>query len=1557
MPEPRVSPSGLDVDPGLVPGCTLLARLGQGGMGTVYKARQDRMDRLVAVKLLGEALSGDPEYVARFVTEAQTVGKLRHLNIVSALDCGRAGRHHYLVMEYVEGKPLDAVLKASGFLDERVSLQIVKQVAEGLQHAWQHGVIHRDIKPQNVMMTPEGVAKICDFGLCKQMAALASLTSSGYVNCTPTHASPEQARGAKDLDCRTDVYSLGISFYQLATGSLPFEGASIADFFVKHATAVRVPPRERNPLVSGPVSDLILRMISPDRELRPRTPGHVAEEIRGILSRPRSASPAPHVPERKPTARSVLKVAGIHEPVARALEISTEPRDSHVVIRLQGKLLESMDEALHAEIHRQLEAGHVSLILDLSGLEYLNSRGVSVFIAGLDAARESGGDLKIAAGRTQVRAILSRLGTDLILPVSDSVDEAICSLVRSGPVTRVAAPSPPPRRPVPERPAPAVFPAPVEQPDSAPGSNRSLIVTLAVTVVILLVVCVVLIFLLLFRPGERATRQRTAGPATAAVPDLSEEIRGLKELERRGDPEAVLARISGLRPRVEGTRFQAELNRIEERARFFLSPDATSTLKLDAFLAEIRKTLARDPDFQRHREVEDMLRSAAAMAGARRAEVDRMRESYETSRSAVAGRLLKAARAAKEAKAPPFQQHDLYRRAMVASEGTPAQEECKAELAALEPALRTPPPPEKPAGVAVVIAAGTPWTDTGFDVADQERVEILAAGEWKAAATWAPCGVGGYTGYSHQTPVPEAPLMALVARVGGRPWAVGTNRSHRIVESGRLFLGPNDVNLTDNAGELRVTLRRIAPSETLPTFAAAPATIDALRPGLVGEYHSARSLGATDLRRIDPVPGVSGGHASVWGGGPPENFSIRWTGFLRVPRRSRYDFEVRSDDGVRLSIGGGMLISNWTIRGCTSDRASALLEEGVHPLVLDYFENGGYSVLAVSVREQSGEWRDIAEDALFHDPGQFRPLLARVEGEALESRVSGGTKEVREMGSQAPLWSRGAQLLWSGMDPESELSAVLPLFGEGKARLLLGVAHGPPGGVFKVSFNGREIIPALDLRSGHPGRRMEAVDIDLNLRLNTVGFRLLEAASTPRELGLDFLAVERLHAPPGPVQGQTPVPGSGEAEAAARKVEEEFRGELHDRDRVLNLCRRARTAADPPLRFACLREARDLAARLGDASLAVEIADRLGTAFPVDVRTQRTEVLGLLDGAARTPGAAASLACFCLDASGQAARTGDFEGSRWLCGRAITLTRRAKDDRLLSRAEGELRHAEEGARELSAVRAALETLKTRPNDLQARATVGRFRCLFEEQWSEGVTLLSRSTGGELATLAAKDFASPAESGARRELADAWWTCAGKSPLGRDALRRRALTWYRLAWPDLGGGDREATRRRLLGLGTEFLPDTTGGTPPPWGILEERAGSDPTLARSGARSLRLTRQASVVSRQLAACAGDTYLLSAWALTQWTGTADGVIVRFLSKGRDGDEVQMEDSTALPADFPFWSRVQRRLTAPANALRVEVLLRKRSPQGSVWLDDVSLRREGEDLELIENGSFEER
>jgi eukaryotic-like serine/threonine-protein kinase len=217
----------------------ILAKLGEGGMGAVYKARQASMDRLVALKVLPPQAARDPKYKERFFREARVSAKLNHLNIMSGIDCGEADGFVYFAMEYIEGPTLRQIMKKRGAFEPYEAAQIMRQMADALIYAATRKLIHRDVKPDNIMLTAEGVAKLCDLGLAKQASTPQAGTESqpvsdGAAVGTPHYISPEQARGHVNLDARCDIYSLGCTFYHLLAGQTPFAGDSSMVIMAKH---------------------------------------------------------------------------------------------------------------------------------------------------------------------------------------------------------------------------------------------------------------------------------------------------------------------------------------------------------------------------------------------------------------------------------------------------------------------------------------------------------------------------------------------------------------------------------------------------------------------------------------------------------------------------------------------------------------------------------------------------------------------------------------------------------------------------------------------------------------------------------------------------------------------------------------------------------------------------------------------------------------------------------------------------------------------------------------------------------------------------------------------------------------------------------------------------------------------------------------------------------------------------------------------------------------------------------------------------------------------------
>lgn len=252
-----------------IPGYKILGKLGAGAMAVVYKAKQLSLNRTVAIKVLPKRFSENPEYVERFYKEGQAAGKLNHNNIVQAFDVGEAGGYHYFVMEYVEGKTLYDDLSTGKVFKEDEALDITIQVAHALNHAHACGLIHRDVKPKNIMINTAGVVKLADMGLARETTDIeAAQTEAGKAYGTPYYISPEQIRGKIDIDGRADIYGLGSTLYHMVTGRVPFMADDPADVMRKHLKEELIPPDHINTALSAGISEVIEVMMAKHKEDR-----------------------------------------------------------------------------------------------------------------------------------------------------------------------------------------------------------------------------------------------------------------------------------------------------------------------------------------------------------------------------------------------------------------------------------------------------------------------------------------------------------------------------------------------------------------------------------------------------------------------------------------------------------------------------------------------------------------------------------------------------------------------------------------------------------------------------------------------------------------------------------------------------------------------------------------------------------------------------------------------------------------------------------------------------------------------------------------------------------------------------------------------------------------------------------------------------------------------------------------------------------------------------------------------------------------------------------------
>jgi serine/threonine-protein kinase len=315
-----------------IPGYQILGKLGSGAMATTFKARQLSLDRLVAIKVLPRRLSENAEYVERFYKEGRAAAKLNHPNIAQAFDVGEAGGYHYFVMEYVEGHTLYDELSSGKVFSEADALRVVIQIARALEHAHGQGLIHRDVKPKNIMMTGDSMAKLVDMGLARQVSdEKTARAEAGRAFGTPYYISPEQIRGELNIDFRADIYSLGATLYHMVTGRVPFEAETPTAVMHKHLKEELVPPDHINDRLTSGLGEVVEVMMAKKREHRYTTTSDLLLDLEAI------ARGEPPLQARKTIDSNVLSelaTSDASEDTMEAPAIGADPGLMKVVVAL-----------------------------------------------------------------------------------------------------------------------------------------------------------------------------------------------------------------------------------------------------------------------------------------------------------------------------------------------------------------------------------------------------------------------------------------------------------------------------------------------------------------------------------------------------------------------------------------------------------------------------------------------------------------------------------------------------------------------------------------------------------------------------------------------------------------------------------------------------------------------------------------------------------------------------------------------------------------------------------------------------------------------------------------------------------------------------------------------------------------------------------------------------------------------------------------------------------------------------------------------------------------------
>lgn len=309
----------------------IIGELGQGAMGTVYKAVDPLIDRIVAIKTINLSLAMDEkdEYESRFYQEAKAAGRLSHPNIVTIYDVGKSGEIAYIAMEFLQGRELRDVLNDGKRMPVEQVINVVAQVAQGLAYAHEYGIVHRDVKPSNIMIVRDGHVKITDFGIAR-MASAAVRTQTGMVLGSPKYMSPEQVVG-KQTDQRSDIFSLGVMLYEMLTGQAPFAGENINAIMYQTLNSVPPPPSTLSPNVPEMLNFIVAKALAKKLEHRYQDAKEFASDLYACRDRlPRPTTAHDVVKPKPPIAPSVQHA----DTVPTAKHVDTSEDESRPVATL-----------------------------------------------------------------------------------------------------------------------------------------------------------------------------------------------------------------------------------------------------------------------------------------------------------------------------------------------------------------------------------------------------------------------------------------------------------------------------------------------------------------------------------------------------------------------------------------------------------------------------------------------------------------------------------------------------------------------------------------------------------------------------------------------------------------------------------------------------------------------------------------------------------------------------------------------------------------------------------------------------------------------------------------------------------------------------------------------------------------------------------------------------------------------------------------------------------------------------------------------------------------------
>jgi hypothetical protein len=890
----------------------IIRELGRGGMGIVFEALDTTLERRVALKLMLPHPAADPAELRqeedRFLREARLGANLpKHPHLVGVFEAGVLEGKRFISMQLINGRPMGAwETAAKPALEDRVRL--LRSVALAVHHAHDHGIIHRDLKPQNVLVDAKGQPHLTDLGLSKKSGdiASASLSASGAVIGTPAYMSPEQARGSKNVDHRTDIYSLGVMLYQALAGSAPFDGKSPVEILMKVIGEEPPPPSalardRRGPAVDRALEGVCMKAMARRAADRYETAQALADDLgRWLAGEKVSAAGVARTTGRVPTRRAPPRsrrtvaaavAAGIAIACLGAFLLTGAPVPSPAQ-KAAPVLERARQAARQGDARAALGLYDLALTLDPENAE----------------AKE---------GKLSAKASIEKGDADLKRQIADSQRAAEQARQKLNdpavPPAEVPKPSPPPPAPTDPKPAPPAVPLPprtigtVTLPHrTISGYNPTPVPAYVSTDGKLAV----------FSQEDRTLRVRSTGS-------------GLTLRELRGHEAAVGA--VAISPDSKWVAAMASDGRImawdlaADRPPVTMDGRSSAAGPL-AFAPESTQLVSGGTD--------GSVRVWRVGQARQERALDIHSKPVSALAFAAAGALLLSADETGSVKVTDTRAWKTAQR--IDAHGGPVQAVA--------------------AGAGETFATGGPdgivklWNArSGQEMGKLEGVrapvQSLAFGrDGKRLAVGTADGAIVLWGLSG-----GAPPFALAAHGGGVTSLAFSADGRELHSSGA------DGTMRTWSVEEADRLKAVSP----------PART--LQPGLSAAYYETESFGRLLLRRTDPDIYFQWGDNAPWPEGPRDGFSVLWSGFLKVPKTGTYAFQAKCDDGVNLILDGVLPLSKWENRLPAELTAACALEAGLHRIEVQYREWGGPALMQLSWREASEPaFRRLGTDALFH---------------------------------------------------------------------------------------------------------------------------------------------------------------------------------------------------------------------------------------------------------------------------------------------------------------------------------------------------------------------------------------------------------------------------------------------------------------------------------------------------------------------------------------------------------------------------------------------------------------